>query len=476
MVVKPLGNGRYTGLSTDTKPTPASTAVNAIFEETDTYNQYVNSGTAWVSYTSPPSPFTWIVYKASSTLYKAKSGITGLTPYSGTNFKTDIWDNIHNNPLTRTRIHFLNNSTPYDIPSGSVLDVPATASDYYISGESMHGVRLRPLGNNIALRLTNVRRCVIENIQIYTDLGATYTTDLVRINPSAGGCSDIDMFNVKFRHDDGTSTISQAGRSLVLILGGSNPNLNGFHARDCYIYGGDSAINLTSSSPLGFPWCNEITFTRIHGTHNKHFFLSNLPAITGVDPALHVTNSSANHWVFRDCMWQTTGVEATTTAMFRFATNASHRNWLASGCMMWDPETTTSKYLNVNSSDVRMSVRDCTPIGDVFMGGTSWDSTNAKWISGVHITRQSDMSTKRGMSNIADGGTITHGMQDYVAAGSTANVAPKNVKVQTSVAGEFASVTAISTTTFTVAIKKWTGGTLTAGTTQDIYWEAQAYN
>ena len=66
----------------------------------------------------------------------------------------------------------------------------------------------------------------------------------------------------------------------------------------------------------------------------------------------------------------------------------------------------------------------------------------------------------RGATSIADGGTITHGLASI----------PTRVNVTCSVSGEFASVTALAATTFTVAIKKHDN---TAGTTQTIYWTAE---
>jgi nitrous oxidase accessory protein NosD len=68
----------------------------------------------------------------------------------------------------------------------------------------------------------------------------------------------------------------------------------------------------------------------------------------------------------------------------------------------------------------------------------------------------------KGATTIADGATITHGLV----------LTPTVVTCTPSVAGEFASVTAKSATTFTVALKKWTGGVLTAGTSQLVYWRA----
>ncbi len=60
-------------------------------------------------------------------------------------------------------------------------------------------------------------------------------------------------------------------------------------------------------------------------------------------------------------------------------------------------------------------------------------------------------------ASVADGGTITHG------AGGT----PTACLATPSRGGEMASVTALSSTTFTVALKKHDG---TAGTTQTVYW------
>ena len=63
-----------------------------------------------------------------------------------------------------------------------------------------------------------------------------------------------------------------------------------------------------------------------------------------------------------------------------------------------------------------------------------------------------------------DGANITHGF---------ANVTPSSVIVTPTVAGDIAEVTAIDSVHFTVALKKWSGGILTAGSTQTIYWQAK---
>jgi parallel beta-helix repeat protein len=68
---------------------------------------------------------------------------------------------------------------------------------------------------------------------------------------------------------------------------------------------------------------------------------------------------------------------------------------------------------------------------------------------------------KEGATNVADGGTVTHGL----------SVTPTWATGTPSVSGEFVSVTALAATTFTVAIKKHDNS---AGTTQTIYWRAGA--
>jgi hypothetical protein len=65
-----------------------------------------------------------------------------------------------------------------------------------------------------------------------------------------------------------------------------------------------------------------------------------------------------------------------------------------------------------------------------------------------------------GSVSVADGGKIAHGLL----------VAPTRVTVVPSVSGEFASVTAIDASSFTVALKKHDN---TAGTTQSVYWTAE---
>ena len=93
---------------------------------------------------------------------------------------------------------------------------------------------------------------------------------------------------------------------------------------------------------------------------------------------------------------------------------------------------------------------------------TVWDETDTHkkyYNSGTAWVLQENY----GATSVADGGTISHGLA----------TAPSVVLVTPRIAGEFVSVTARTTTTFTVAIKKPgpTGG-IAAGTTQTIDWRA----
>jgi len=83
--------------------------------------------------------------------------------------------------------------------------------------------------------------------------------------------------------------------------------------------------------------------------------------------------------------------------------------------------------------------------------------------AGATITRMiGSVFTDVAQASVADGGTITFN-------GDYAGFTPKAILATGSNAGDIISVTTFSTSTATVAIKKWTGGALTAGSTQTIY-------
>lgn len=95
--------------------------------------------------------------------------------------------------------------------------------------------------------------------------------------------------------------------------------------------------------------------------------------------------------------------------------------------------------------------------------GTGWSGDDAvnSVVAGATVERNIGFVTEaEGATSVADGGTISHGIQGT----------PTSVVVSGSVSGEFVSVTAIGSSTFTVAIKTHAGA---AGTTQTVYWRAK---
>jgi len=76
-------------------------------------------------------------------------------------------------------------------------------------------------------------------------------------------------------------------------------------------------------------------------------------------------------------------------------------------------------------------------------------------------TNKVTVARNAGLTAVADGGTITHNLP----------FTPTRVLLTATIAGEFATLTTFSSTTFTVAIKKHDG---TAGTTQPVSWIAEA--
>lgn len=107
-----------------------------------------------------------------------------------------------------------------------------------------------------------------------------------------------------------------------------------------------------------------------------------------------------------------------------------------------------------------------TPSTNIVIRNNKFDSDSThRNLAGTERVEGNKWATKYdrtwGATSVADGGTITHGCV----------VAPTTVRVTPSIASQMVSVTAISATTFTVAIKTDAGG---VGTTQTVYWEAVA--
>ena len=110
MAIKRKAGGRITGLAADPKPTPAAEPLNTIFQETDTHNEYINNGTAWVLFRAASKAETLtnriisndnntlqnlvydaIIYKSGST-YKGKlyDGTEVFSTTSGNTLQTGV--------------------------------------------------------------------------------------------------------------------------------------------------------------------------------------------------------------------------------------------------------------------------------------------------------------------------------------------------------------------------------------------------
>ena len=144
MVVKHLGDNQYQGLAADTKPTPANTAVTAVFRETDTDNEYTNNGSAWVQ--TDLDAYSYIIYKQGSTYY-AKS--KNLTNYSNTNCRLMLQTITDAIPTNGSLKLFFKNGT-YDIDNQSTTNgwiIAETTNGptkfVHVEGESRDGVILR---------------------------------------------------------------------------------------------------------------------------------------------------------------------------------------------------------------------------------------------------------------------------------------------------------------------------------------------
>ena len=113
MAIKRKAGGRITGLAADPKPTAAAEPVNTTFEETDTLNEYINNGTAWVIYRAGMTMSAdWIIYK-SGTETKRKDGLTGAVT-TGSDSKTVINDAIAACPANSSHTVYIKHGL-YDI-------------------------------------------------------------------------------------------------------------------------------------------------------------------------------------------------------------------------------------------------------------------------------------------------------------------------------------------------------------------------
>ena len=171
------------------------------------------------------------------------------------------------------------------------------------------------------------------------------------------------------------------------------------------------------------------------------------------------------------------GADATQDDMFDIdvfgACLALCRNWHLEDCIMWDPFSNVTKFFKANTNcRVLLHGGGAAPggfdgLGDQWMGGAGFNAATGTWNTGAYVERESANAESRGATSIGDGGAITHRLL----------TTPKHIILTPTIAGTIASVTAASSTTFTVALKTPSGTTpfTTPAATQIVYWRVREY-
>ena len=211
MTVKPLGNGRYTGLSTDTKPTPANTAVNAIFDETDSGKNFYNSGTAWLPLITRAA-HNQTIFKDGSTYYATDSSGKVLST-STTDASVPINAAINNIPGAATRGHggavFIH-AGDYDCKTTVLHDIDTTTyHGVTIMGEGF-GTRLNftpssTLTDGIHIKALGDR---VSSLRVY---GNSNVTHLITATGKGAGFTRHDYGSIDHVRFDGANASLNGG-------------------------------------------------------------------------------------------------------------------------------------------------------------------------------------------------------------------------------------------------------------------------
>ena len=229
MVVTHYGNQQYYGLSSDTKPVPADTAVNAVFEELDTSDQYINNGTSWMLYRSVGTA----VSASSTTTFTNKTISAILNPI--TELGPVIYE-VYQDPTASNTIKARNRNNGQVVAShatdlGAVLDtIEATLS---VGGSILIRRAAAIYGLNTTVTMT------VPRVAIIAEWGA-------RIMPDTGFASDVFLCDAqRFRFinldidcsnmNNATGTVfkigtgggSQVDRGLLMNNYINNPPIHG---------------------------------------------------------------------------------------------------------------------------------------------------------------------------------------------------------------------------------------------------------
>jgi len=140
--------------------------------------------------------------------------------------------------------------------------------------------------------------------------------------------------------------------------------------------------------------------------------------------------------------------------------------WITAGCANSGRHSVIGNIFN--ECDINFEVTsgigigECTFVGNVFGTAASSKGTDASNVKSYYYNNKNYVTENFGaQASVADGGTISHGLE----------TTPTAVILNGTINSEVITPTAKNTTTFTVAIKKYTGSWV-SGTTQTIYWRA----
>jgi hypothetical protein len=288
------------------------------------------------------------------------------------------------------------------------------------------------------------------------------------------------------------TTVEGAGiRNCMFMKDGSNTacygavdlynTVNSF-VDHCYFYGFELAAGnpMTAISIHGATdevmggWCNRATFNHIVNPDIGILLAAN--ANYCVVEGNHIEGSGTASANGIKCDGTNTGVATTSPYGCLIAGNrirnfdygaVSRGLWITSGCNNSGRHAVIGNIFNECTINFEITsgtgIGECTFVSNVLGTAGSYKSLDSGNVKSYYYNNKNYVTENWGAAaSKTDGSTITHGL----------DTTPTVVLVTGTVATEVISVTAVGTTTFTLAIKKCTAGTWGAGTTQTIYWRA----
>ena len=239
MAIKRKAGGRITGLSADAKPTAAAEPVNTIFQETDTHDEYINTGSAWVPRASAKgAAYTWLIYKTGST-YKAKNGFTGTVPSGASSTSMDtLWSWLKANyvqtgeEIGRGLIQFYKGTYTFTATGGAATIDSAWGTDTgtgpHVRGQrrDTHLIFTPSAATDSALTIDNQTDSGFQDLDIAINSNVTNAIKVSTSTPGDGSARTI-LENLKIRRSesDGPFVTGQRGIYLSTPTGGTSGNV-----------------------------------------------------------------------------------------------------------------------------------------------------------------------------------------------------------------------------------------------------------